>query len=101
MWLTLITSYQVGLAIVFLIDDSRPHLMSSSAVGRCGPGQVLARETLAASEDHEVGHEHFVDDVNDAVISAYVGPCDGRTVDRNAFQQGGCDCVFHDVAVGS
>src|SRR6266699_5713709 len=55
----------------------------------------------AASEDHEVRHEHFVDDVNDAVISAHVSPCDGRTVDLNAFQQGGCDCVFHDVAVGS
>src|SRR6266568_2992698 len=78
MWLNLIKSYQVGLAIVFLIDDSRPHLMSSSAVGRCGPGQVLARETLAASEDHEVGHEHFVDDVNDAIISTHIGMCNGR-----------------------
>jgi hypothetical protein len=88
MWLNLIKSYQVGLAIVFLIDDSRPLLMSSSAVGRCGPGQVLARETLAASEDHEVGHEHFVDDVNDAIISTHIGMCNGRTIDLHAFQQG-------------
>ena len=32
-----------------------------------------------------MGHEHFLDDVNDAVISAHIGPCDGRTIDLNAF----------------
>ena len=41
-----------------------------------------------ASEDHEAGHQHFVDDVNNAVISAHVGPCDGRSINLNAFQQG-------------
>src|SRR2546426_12560487 len=74
-----------GPAIVNLVDNSRPLLdEQQAAVGRCGRGQVLARETPAASEGHEVGHEHFVDDVNDAVISAHIGPCDGRTIDRNA-----------------
>ena len=65
-----------------------------------GGHKALHSTPAPTSEGHEVGHEHFVDDVNDAVISAYVGPCDGRTADLNAFQQGGCDCVFHEVAVG-
>ena len=82
-WPNLIKSYQVGLAIVYPIDDSRPLISSTST-----------------SEDHEARHEHFIDDMNDAVISTRVGPRDVCTVDLNAFQQGRCNRVFNDVAVG-
>ncbi len=104
--LNLVKSYPVGPTNVYLIDDSRPHWISDS---RCEI--VWSRAVLAVSRhktfystptlyDHKVWDEHFVDDVNDAVISTHVGPYDMRTVDLNALQQGGSDGVFHDVAVG-
>ena len=52
------------------------------------------------SDEREARDEHFVDDVNDAVISSPFGSYDMGTVDLNALQQGGGDGVFHDIAVG-
>ena len=81
----------MGPTNVYLIDDSRPHLMSDS---RCGivwsraASDVSGHKSLCsttASEGREEWHEHFVDDVNDPVISSHVGSYDGRTVDLNAF----------------
>ena len=76
--------------------------MNNSAVGR-----ILARASTKAShlirfptggfpnstqaltsKDHEAGHEHFVDDVNDPIIRTHIGLCDGRTINLYAFQQG-------------
>ena len=52
------------------------------------PDRLLTLETPAALDDHEVGHEYFVDDVNDPIIRTHIGLCDGRTINLYAFQQG-------------